>query len=123
MARGEFRRGKELSDPNLPLIRLSTDHRKTPAYYAELRALLAMLWEHRATAINYHHVTTTIPRTPLTHYYKRIHHDITYISSSGDVVFILVNVLPRDQARQDPDALLILEGQRLTKWDENPTWE
>lgn len=122
MAKGRFKRTRYTTDPLITVIKTSTDHRKTPEYYQELKNLLRIFSKNHAFNLNYAHVNTTIPKSSITLFYKQIHHDIVYQNPLGDYCWILLNVLPKRYIYENKIDERLLWQQRKNKWDEDPTW-
>lgn len=95
MARGVFPRKRHSVDPGLPIIKPETDYRKEQEWYNALTSLIFLVNQNISRYINYQHVNLTLPKTPLPLYYKGIHHDFSYIDPHGNLIFVLINVIPK----------------------------
>ena len=109
MTKGVFRRRESPTpDPNLKIINVEHDKRKTKHYRMVMAMLLQLITQHITPYVNYAHMQVpSIPKTNLPLKFEGNHMDIAFLLPDGALAFIQLHVL-------DPEK--VAKKWRGAKW-------
>lgn len=103
MPQGRFRRrDSPTPDPNLKIINVPHDRRKSQHYRGVLGVLLYLITKHITPYVNYAHITVpSITKTDLPLKFEGQHMDISFLLPDGALCFLQLHVVdPENVSRK-----------------------
>lgn len=88
---------KRLYYPDLafPLVCIRTDSRKEWEYYFAFSQLLKCIYDNITPAVNYAHISSTLPRANLPLRFEGMHMDVAYLTYRETLVQAQVHITPK----------------------------
>jgi hypothetical protein len=94
MPKGKHDKRKYSKDPKLKIFFFPNDQRKQPEWVRNFNELLMLITKHISKIVNYNHVITSIPQTPLPLKLQGKEYDLSYLAPDGTICLIKFKVIP-----------------------------
>lgn len=84
--------GNYMTDPGFPLVMTSMGPKPHQKHNIVVAELVHAIYKQLSNSINYDHIRSTVPKEHIPLVFQGKRHDITYLTVTGDQVFIEVRI-------------------------------